>query len=609
MPVNMRAKPYYLDDEAVQWVEDTIASMSLEEKIGQLFFNMGSSRTEEYLKMTVDKYHIGGIRYNPGTAAEVHEQNRILQENSKIPLIIACNTENGGNGACSNGTMIGAQTKIGATGDAKYAKALGKMANTEAAAIGCNLSFAPVSDIYYNWHNPVVGLRTYGNDPQRVMEMTQAYMEGAHEVPGFCCAAKHFPGDGLDDRDQHVANSVNTFSCEEWDATFGKIYANLIDNGLEAIMAGHIMLPSYTRAMNPDIKDDDIMPATLSKELLTDLLKGKMGFNGMVLTDASHMVGLTCRMKRSDMIPAAIAAGCDMFLFFNDPDEDFNTMLDAYKSGVISEARMTEALTRILGLKAHLGLNKKAKEALVPAPEVLAGALGKEEYKEMHKAISRDCITLVKYKDRDVLPITPERYKRIMIVHVKGAESGMGMLMKAMGMGGGKNPAEMLKERLCEKGFDAFIYESPLDAMKKQIAAGVYRPGDRIVETQLAREMNVSQAPVREALLELQKDGYVSFSRGKGVQVVPVSDRDARDILETRMYIECINAKLAANRAAQRDLQAMRESLDRLRDQLHQGWAAPVPPGPHLPPGSGGGHSEPPALPGVRAAPGPLSPV
>ena len=145
MPVDMRAKPYYLDDEAVQWVEDTIASMSLEEKIGQLFFNMGSSRTEEYLKMTVDKYHIGGIRYNPGTAAEVHEQNRILQENSKIPLIIACNTENGGNGACSNGTMIGAQTKIGATGDAKYAKALGKMANTEAAAIGCNTLFTPVS--------------------------------------------------------------------------------------------------------------------------------------------------------------------------------------------------------------------------------------------------------------------------------------------------------------------------------------------------------------------------------------------------------------------------------------------------------------------------------
>ena len=181
------------------------------------------------------------------------------------------------------------------------------------------------------------------------------------------------------------------------------------------------------------------------------------------------MVGMTDRMTRREMLPASINAGCDMFLFFNDPDEDFNTMLDAYKSGVISEARMT-ALTRILGLKAHLGMNKKAKEALVPAPEVLAGALGKEEYKEMHKAIGRPH-PLVKYKDRDVLPITPERYKRIMIVHVKGAESGMGMLMKAMGMGGGKNQPRCSGAPV-KKGFDAFIYESPLDAMKKQIAAG-----------------------------------------------------------------------------------------------------------------------------------------
>ena len=107
-------------DEDCKWVEETIAGMTTEEKIGQLFFNMGSSRDEEYLKMTVDKYHIGGIRYNPATGAEVREQNRILQENSKIPLIIACNTENGGNGACTDGTMIGQQTKIGATRAVSY---------------------------------------------------------------------------------------------------------------------------------------------------------------------------------------------------------------------------------------------------------------------------------------------------------------------------------------------------------------------------------------------------------------------------------------------------------------------------------------------------------
>ncbi len=112
--VDMKAKPFYLSEEDCKWVEETIAGMTTEEKIGQLFFNMGSSRDEEYLKMTVDKYHIGGIRYNPATGAEVREQNRILQENSKIPLIIACNTENGGNGACTDGTMIGQQTKIGA---------------------------------------------------------------------------------------------------------------------------------------------------------------------------------------------------------------------------------------------------------------------------------------------------------------------------------------------------------------------------------------------------------------------------------------------------------------------------------------------------------------
>lgn len=183
------------------------------------------------------------------------------------------------------------------------------------------------------------------------------------------------------------------------------------------------------------------------------------------------MVAMTDRMKRSEMLPASINAGCDMFLFFNDPEEDFATMLGAYKTGIISEERMTEALTRILGLKAHLGLNKKSKEELVPQPETVEEVLQREEYKAMQKSISEDCITLVKYKDKDVLPMTPDRYKRIMIVHIKGAENSMSALMKMLG-GGKGNPAEALKEKLCAKGFDAFIYESPLDVMKKQIEAG-----------------------------------------------------------------------------------------------------------------------------------------
>ena len=250
----------------------------------------------------------------------------------------------------------------------------------------------------------------------------EGYVKGVHENPGFACAAKHFPGNGQDFRDAHLSNNVNYFDVEEWDKTYGLVYKTLIENDLDAIMAGHIMLPKYAKAINPELKDEDMMPATLSPEIMKGLLRDKLGFNGMVVTDASHMVGMTDRMKRKDMLPRTINAGCDMFLFFNDPEEDFATMLEAYQNGTISEERMEEALERILGLKAHLGLHKKAKEALVPAPEALEGVLGSQEHKDMQKAISRDSITLVKYKDKEVLPVVPERYKRIKLMYI-GSEA------------------------------------------------------------------------------------------------------------------------------------------------------------------------------------------
>ena len=469
--VDLKARPYYLSEEDCQWVKDTIANMSPEEKVGQLFFQLTASHDEEYLKELMEKYHLGGCRYNPAPGKAIQEQNRILQKYAKVPVFIACNTEAGGDGACADGTHIGAGVKIAATDKEEYAFALGKMANEQAAAIGCNMAFAPVADILYNWENTEIVTRAFGGDAERVATMSQAYLNGAHTIPGFACAAKHFPGNGQDFRDAHIANNVNYFDVQKWDETYGHVYRTLIENDLDAIMGGHIMLPSYAKAINPELKDEDMMPATLSPEIMTGLLRDRLGFNGMVVTDASHMVAMTDRMKRSEMLPASINAGCDMFLFFNDPEEDFATMLGAYKTGIISEERMTEALTRILGLKAHLGLNKKSKEELVPQPETVEEVLQREEYKAMQKSISEDCITLVKYKDKDVLPMTPDRYKRIMIVHIKGAENSMSALMKMLG-GGKGNPAEALKEKLCAKGFDAFIYESPLDVMKKQIEAG-----------------------------------------------------------------------------------------------------------------------------------------
>lgn len=283
--------------------------------------------------------------------------------------------------------------------------------------------------------------------------MSCEYLKGAHTIDGFACAAKHFPGNGLDFRDAHLSNNVNSFDLDEWESSYGKVYRALIQNGLDAVMAGHIMLPKIAKKINDELKEEDMMPATLSREIITGLLRERLGFNGLVITDASHMVGMTCRMKRADMLPQAINAGCDMLLFFNDPDEDFATVLNAYRSGTISEERMQEVLTRILGLKAHMGLHKKAPEQLVPSEKTMSDALQKPEYLETQKAISETGITLVKYKDKDVLPITPERYKRIMLVHVKGAESGMTALMKAVGMRSG-NPVELLQKKLTEKGFD-----------------------------------------------------------------------------------------------------------------------------------------------------------
>ena len=461
--VNLKAKPYYLNEEDILWVEETLQSMTIEEKIGQIFVNMGSSTEEEYLKNVLDQYKFGAVRYNPGTAKQVLNQNRILQENSKIPLLIAANAETGGNGAFMGGTEVGVPTKIAATRNPKYAYEMGRVSGIECAAIGCNWTFAPVVDIMMNWRNPVIQTRTFGQDADLVLEMSKAYMKGFMESNAIC-AMKHFPGDGVDERDQHLSNSVNSLSCEEWDNTFGKVYSEMIDEGIHSIMVGHIMLPAYERKYNKSLAEGgEIMPATLSKAVITDLLKGQLGFNGLVITDASHMAGLTSRMQRKDMVPASIAAGCDLFLFFNDPDEDFGYMMDGYKNGVITDERLNDAIRRILGTKAYLGLHKKDKKDIVPCEEGLS-VIGSEEFKNIAKEISDESITLVKNVDKSILPISVEKNKRILLIEQEISNPIMAMFV---GAGNQKTFTEYVKEKLEAEDFEVTIYESPIDKVKK----------------------------------------------------------------------------------------------------------------------------------------------
>ena len=472
--VNLKAKPYHLSDADIAWVESTIAGMTPEEKVGQLFWQLTAGASEEYLRDLMEKYHLGGCRYNAMPGQMVLNQNRMLQKYAKIPVFIACNPEQGGNGVCPDGTFVSSQVKIGATGKTEYAQAMGRVSGAQIKATGCNMAFAPVVDITYNPQCEEVLSRAYGNDPKLVANMGKAYMEGLQETEGVFCCAKHFPGNGQDYRDAHVSNNVNYVGHDDWMASYGHVYKTLIDGGLDAIMGGHILMPNYMAEIDPEISADTIMPATLCKEIMTDLLRNELGFNGMVVTDASHMVGMTNRMKRKDMLPAAINAGCDMFLFFNDPDEDYNWMLEAYQNGVISEERMTEALKRILGLKAAKGMHKLSSEQLCGTDEALAAALQNPEFKTIAPAISKDALTLVKYKDAGVLPLNPEKTKRVMIVHIKGAPNPL-MALAAMAMGGGANkktPAEKLRDRLVEKGFDAHIYVSPIEKIQQMIAAG-----------------------------------------------------------------------------------------------------------------------------------------
>jgi beta-N-acetylhexosaminidase len=415
--VDLKAAPFNLDDDAIAWVESTVDSMSLEEKIGQLFINHNNDYSPEYLDGVLERYHVGGMRYRPGPSADVQEHIRYAQSKTRVPLLIASNPEMGGAGSCDDGTFVSTHLQAGSHPDKDIARQMGRVAGVETAALGCNWAFAPIVDIHYNWRNTVISTRAFGNTPEIVVERAKEYFDGISESPTVC-AMKHFPGDGLDERDQHVVTSYNTFGYEQWNETYGHVYREMIGHGVQSIMIGHIGAPDLSRHFRPGLAAEDILPATLAPELLQDLLRGELGFNGLILTDASQMIGLTQAMKRSELVPATIAAGCDMFLFFRNPAEDFGYMLDGYKTGVITEARLHDALRRILGLKASLGLHKAARESLVPPVEALQ-LIGSPAHRAVAAQIADKTVTLVKDTAGN-LPITPATHKRIRLYGISG---------------------------------------------------------------------------------------------------------------------------------------------------------------------------------------------
>ena len=317
----------------------------------------------------------------------------------------------------ANASGLFTAAQAAAAQDTETAYNIGLVAGREASATGANWMFNPCCDIYMNWRNTIVNTRAFGDNADTVIQNTKAFIEGVHQSPMACCA-KHFPGDGVEERDQHLVLGVNDLDADTWEATFGKMYRALIDSGLESMMIGHIAAPALSRKLRPGIPDEQIMPATLAPELLTDLLRGELGFNGLIITDASHMAGIACMEKRSVAVPKAIASGCDMFLFSNDANEDFGYMKKGVEDGIISAERLSDALHRILGLKARVGLHKKQAAGTLVPPEEALSVVGCAEHKALAQKAADACVTLVKDTQKN-LPIHPETQKRARLVFIQ----------------------------------------------------------------------------------------------------------------------------------------------------------------------------------------------
>jgi beta-N-acetylhexosaminidase len=447
--IDLKSKPFYLKEEDIRWVEETLEDMDLNEKIGQLFCPVGVTNDEEALKGFLSKIKPGGMMYRPGKGEEIRRIHKVLQDNSKIPLLISANLEAGGNGIAADGTYFGKQMQVAATDDEEMAYKLGVVSGREGRAVGCNWAFAPIIDIDMNFRNPITNVRTYGSDPERVLKMARQCMKGMNES-GVAVSIKHFPGDGVDERDQHLLSSVNSLSVEEWDKTYGMVYKELIEDGAQTIMAGHILLPSYSKKLNPDLKDEEIMPATLSKELLNGLLREKLGFNGLIATDATAMVGFGVAERREIAVPKSIASGCDVFLFNKNTEEDFKFMLKGIENGILTLERVEEAVTRILATKAALGLHKQKEEGNLILDEKDLSVLKCEEHEIWARECADKSVTLVK-DTQNLLPITPEKYKRVRLYVLGDSDDG--------GFKEGEKVSDKVKEKLENEPFVVDIFD------------------------------------------------------------------------------------------------------------------------------------------------------
>jgi beta-N-acetylhexosaminidase len=394
--------PAFADDtEKVAWVHRTISRMTLEEKVGQLFmtYAYGNDATNvtsadrsanraaygvDTPQAVIDKYALGGLIYfswsnnlqNPSQIAVLSNgaQRASLERASRAPTPLLISTDQEHGVVLRLGppvTMFPGAMSLGAGRDPAVAYRAAEITGTELRAMGVNQNLAPVADVNVNALNPVIGVRSYGSDPSLCSQLTAAQVAGFQRGAGLVATAKHFPGHGDTDTDSHTGIPIIDHTVTEWQQIDAPPFQAAIRAGTDMIMTAHILVPSLDPAMDP---------ATLSRPILTGVLRGQLGFTGVIITDSLGMAGV--RQKYGDdRVPVlALQAGADMLLMPPLMDVAYQSVLNAVRSGEITEERVEESLRRILAVKWDRGLvdDPYAKPERIPArvgiPEHLAAA-------------------------------------------------------------------------------------------------------------------------------------------------------------------------------------------------------------------------------------------
>lgn len=382
----------------VRWVEKTIRSLTLEEKIGQLvvtrytgeFFNLQDENFKQLEKLVRD-YHLGGLILFGGEALETAYFTNHFQKIAKIPLLIASDLERGAGNQVTGATLFPPLMALGAADSQELAYQMGKITAIEGRALGIHMTYAPVVDVNVNPDNPIINTRSVGEDPEQVARITTAFIRGCQEH-GMIATAKHFPGHGDTDQDSHSLLPTINAEAERLERVELYPFKKAIEAGVQAIMTAHLYVPAF--------EPETGLPATLSPRIMTGLLRNRLGFKGLLVTDALEMRGITGYFGQEEAALRAVQAGVDLLLLPPDPAKVINYLVEAVRNGQLPLSRVEESLRRVLLFKSRLGLHRNRFVAIDRLPLVL----GRPEYREIARQAFASAITLVK-NENNVLPL------------------------------------------------------------------------------------------------------------------------------------------------------------------------------------------------------------